>query len=177
MVRRGKIHEKLKGADVVGLASRSRGSRYLKKNVPATQRCRGVPTVESAIVLSVLLVLLLGMLELSVALVRYTVVSESARRIARAAIVHGANTQQGVWGPATVNTDAGTDHPAASAVRSVLMTIDPSDVQINLQWPDGTNEPDQRIRVTVHYTHLPVVPIPWYGQIQLQAVSTMRIAH
>lgn len=136
--------------------------------------------VESAIVLPVCLLLLLGMLELSVALVRHTVMSEAARRIARAAMIHGgsASSAQGHWGPASIAIDAADNHPVATAVRDVLMTLDPSQVQIAIQWLDGGNQPDQRVRVAVTYRHVPIVPIPgWYDHLDLQGISTMRIAH
>jgi len=139
-----------------------------------------VTIVESALVLLVFLILLFGMLETSVALVRYNVVCESARRIARAAIVHGENASptQGIWGPTTISINAGSTHPAAAQARCVLMTVDPADVEIQIEWPDGKNGVDKRVRVTVSYLHVPIVRIPgWYDQIDLRAVSTMRIAH
>jgi Flp pilus assembly protein TadG len=141
---------------------------------------RAVALVESAIVLPVCLLLLLGMLELSVALVRHTVMSEAARRVARAAMIHGANATvaQGQWGPSSLSINAGDSHAAATAVRDVLMTLDPAQVQIAIQWPDGGNLPDQRVSVAVTYLHQPIVPIPgWYDHLDLQGHSTMRIAH
>jgi Flp pilus assembly protein TadG len=136
--------------------------------------------VESAVVLATTLLLLLGMLELSIVLVRHTVMSEAARRIARAAMIHGASATatQSHWGPASVTINAASSHPAATAVRDVLMTLDPAQVQIAVQWPDGGNNPDQRVRVAVTFTHQPIVPVPgWYNHLDLQGSSTMRIAH
>jgi hypothetical protein len=136
--------------------------------------------VESTIVLAVCLFLLLGMLELSLALVRYTAMSEAARRIARAAIVHGSrsNAAQGIWGPAAIDTNAGSSHPAAAATRDVLMTLIPAEVAIRITWPDGGNRPDQRVHVAVSYIHEPMLFIPgWYSQLNMQADSTMHIAH
>ena len=141
---------------------------------------RGVTLVESAVVLSICLFLLLGMLELSVALVRHTVLAEAARRVVRSAIVHGAKARlaQGRWGPASLTMNAAGAHPAAAIARDTLMTIDPSQVQIAIEWLDASNQPDQRVRVAVSYTHHPVVPVPgWYDRLNLQSVSTMRIAH
>jgi len=141
---------------------------------------RGVTLVESAIVLSICLLLLLGMLELSMALVRHTVMAEAARRVARAAIVHGAKArpEQGEWGPASIATTAAGAHPAAAIARDTLMTIDPSQVQIAIEWLDAGNQADQRVQVAVTYTHYPIVPVPgWYDHLDLQSVSTMRIAH
>src|SRR6185369_11985421 len=99
-------------------------------------RRRAVAMVESTIVLAICLLLLLGMLELSIALVRHTMMSEAARRVARAAIIHGDKTTatQGKWGPATLNTNAGSSDPAAVAVRDVLMTLNPADVAIAIRW-------------------------------------------
>jgi Flp pilus assembly protein TadG len=136
--------------------------------------------VESAVVLPICLLLLLGMLELSIALVRHTVMSEAARRVARAAIVHGskATSSSGRWGPAPLQTSADSSEPSAAAVRDVLMTLDPADVSIAVNWPDGGNQPDQRVQVTVRYTHHPMISFPGlYGQLDLIGVSTMRIAH
>jgi hypothetical protein len=141
---------------------------------------RAAAMVEAAIVLPVCLVMLLGMVELSVALVRNTVMAETARWIARAAIVHGAKATaaQGRWGPAPVEIDASDDHPAALVVRDFLMTLDPSQVQISIQWPDGANEPDDRVEVMVSFVHQPVVTFPGlYDHLSLTGTSIMRIAH
>jgi Flp pilus assembly protein TadG len=144
------------------------------------RRRRAAAVIEAAIVLPICLLLLFGMLELSMALVRHTVMSEAARRIARTAIVHGANAtaSQGKWGPTALAIDAADDHPAAAAVRDVLMTLDPSQVQINIQWPDGGNQPEDRVDVTVSYVHQPIVTFPgFYDHLHLTGRSVMRIAH
>ena len=145
-----------------------------------TRRRRAAAIIEAAIVLPVCLLLLLGMLEISIALTRHTVMAEAARRVARAAIVHGdhATAAQGQWGPTTLEIDAAEDHPAAAAVRDFLMTLEPSQVQINVQWPDGGNEPEDRVAVTVSYVHEPVVTFPgFYDHLNLSGRSVMRIAH
>ena len=155
------------------------GASYSRRRIARFRR-RAVALVESAIVLAICLLLLLGMLELSMALIRHTVMSEASRRIARVAMIHGskASDTQGKWGPAPVSTNAASSDPSAAAVRDVLMTLNPADVTIDLKWLDGGNEPDQRVQVTVSYTHYPIVPIPgWYTQLDLVGVSTMRIAH
>lgn len=145
-----------------------------------TRPRRGATLIETAIVLPVSLLFLLGMLELTIALVRHTVVAEAARRVARSAIVHGASATkaQGHWGPAPIELHAADDHPAAACARDVLMTLDPAQVQINLRWPDGGNEPDDRVEVTIALVHQPLVTFPGlYGQLNLSGRSTMRIAH
>jgi hypothetical protein len=131
-------------------------------------------------VLAVCVLLLFGMLELSLALVRHSVLSEVARRVARAAIVHGDRSEpmQDTWGPASLSVSAADDHPAAAAARLVLMTIDPADVELELSWPDEGNQAGQHVRVAARFTHRPIVPVPgWYDELNLHAVSTMQIAH
>jgi len=43
-------------------------------------------------------------------------------------MIHGASATatQGHWGPASVTINAASSHPAATAVRDVLMTLDPA---------------------------------------------------
>lgn len=150
----------------------------LKKASQKASRRSGATTVESAVVLGVFVLLLFGMLELGVALVRHTVICEAARRVGRAAIVHGAQAKEGSWGPATVNTNAASNHPVAAIARSVLMTLDPVNVQITVVWPDGSHDPDDRVQVTVTTTHIPIIPTPGsYSELELRAESMMRIAH
>jgi hypothetical protein len=148
---------------------------------PTRKRDRRAATlVEAAVVLPVCLLMLLGMIELTIALVRHTVMAEAARRVARAAMVHGASAAatQGHWGPAPLDLDAADDHPVAASVRDVLMTLDPSEVQISVRWPDGDNEPDDRVEVNVTFVHQPLLPFPgYYDQLTLNGRSVMRIAH
>src|SRR5687767_15026058 len=119
------------------------------------RRRRATTTVESAVVLAVCLVLLFGMLDLSLLVMRNTLMSAAARRVARAAMVHGgsASASQGQWGPASLTTHGASDDPAALAIRDMLLTLDPNEVSINLVWLDGGNKPDQRVQVIVRYTH------------------------
>lgn len=144
-----------------------------------SQKRRGATLVESALILSVFLLLLLGMLELSLALVRHTAICEAARRVARAAVVHGSRCQTAApWGPAAIALTADDSHLAAETALPALVTLQPPDVHIELSWPDGGNHSDDRVRVVVHSTHHPIVPIPgWYEQLDLRAESTMPIAH
>jgi hypothetical protein len=139
----------------------------------------GVITVESAIILISCLVLLLGMLELSLALVRYSVVAEVARRVARAAIVHGerASATQDSWGPAALDLRADSTHPAALAAQPAFMALDPSDVQISIIWPDGDNRVDRRVKVTARVTHRSIIAMIGYGPLTLESTSVLRIAH
>ena len=74
--------------------------------------------VETAIVLSVYLMLILGTFDLGTATYRYNTLSQAARQGARQAIVHGslASPAMTVWGPSTYNCTAGDGSAYAQAV-------------------------------------------------------------
>ena len=136
--------------------------------------------LETAITLPVLLVIILGIIDLGVAVMRQNSLAEAARRGTRAAIVHGDSyeTQQAVWGPSPFTGTAADETPQAGAVRPALFLMQPADVSFQMEWLDGTNWPDKRVRVTVTYANQPIFPFLMPESLTtLQAVSTARIAH
>jgi hypothetical protein len=139
----------------------------------------GTAIVESAMIVSVLALLLIGMLEMSLMLMNHTSMAEGARRIARAAIVHGDRcSSMGPWGPADVSIQGDAAHPAAEVLREILFTLPPADVQIDIRWLDGDNNAGDRVRVTVQHMHQPIVPAwGWNTGLTLRGSSTMQIAH
>lgn len=143
-------------------------------------RRRGATLVESAVVLGVLLLVLFGMLDLGLAVLHHNTVSEAARRLAREAVVHGelAGAEGEAWGPGSVSMTADADSPIAEAVRPILTVIDPQDVSLSLSWPDAGNAAGQRVSATVSYQHQMMFPfVANGGLLDLQSVSTMRVAH
>ena len=140
---------------------------------------RGVALVEGAIVLSVVLILILGFFDLGLAVTRYNALCEGSRRAARAVIVRGSMASDlGVVGTTTMNFTADDPGAIATSFRFLLATMDPKDVNIKIEWLDGDNQLDQKIRVTLSYQHKTAVPIPFgYGTRNLQSASTMYIAH
>lgn len=135
--------------------------------------------VESTIVLSVAAILLLGFIELGITISRKNTLCESARRGARALIVRGSKASDlGAIGSTTQQFTADNSNAIASSFRFLLATMDPKDVNVTVEWLDGDNEIDQKIRVTVSYLHKPIVPLVYgFGNRTLQASATMAIAH
>jgi Flp pilus assembly protein TadG len=140
--------------------------------------------VEAAVIISVLLMLILGMIDLGIAVMRYNSISQAAREAARQAMVHGALSPSswngGPWGPAKVSTTASAGSvPVVGAVRPYLFTVDDLDgTTIQVEWPDGSNEPGKRVRVTVSTPYHPMFTfILGNPSITLQATSTVIIAH
>jgi len=140
---------------------------------------RGVAMVEGAIVLGVFLTIVLGTLDLGLALLRKNVVTEGARRVAREAIVHGslAPPEDTAWGPTTYAGWAGDTTEIAAAIQPVLVTIEPHKTSIQVDWPDGGNRPGQRVRVTVGYQHDSLFPFLNGDHFYLSSECVMRIAH
>jgi Flp pilus assembly protein TadG len=150
----------------------------LKRHGRASAR-RGVTIVEGAIVLAVTLLFVLGGLDLGLALTRYNSLCEAACRAARCVAVRGATaTELGPQGPVTMEFTADSSNVIAGSFRYVLATMQPADVRAVVEWPDGDNQPDDRVRVTLEYQHRPVLPLfLGYGDVNLQATSVMSVAH
>lgn len=141
----------------------------------------GATAVETAVVLPVALLALLTILDLGLASLRYNALAEAARRLARAAVMRGDETPAEIgsqWGPQSIITTAAESSDAAATIRSLLPTMDPADVSLELTWPDGRNDARARVRVRLRYEHHPLIPAfnPW-GPIQLESNSQMRIVN
>src|SRR5688572_30357725 len=103
------------------------------RRLRARQRCprHGVAVIEAAIVISVFLVILLGTLDLGLAVLRYNVLSETSRRLARTASLRGerATPERTAWGPGTYTGNAGDRSEYAEAIDDILITMKPQNVQ------------------------------------------------
>jgi hypothetical protein len=149
-----------------------------KRNSQRSQR-RGVTAVEMAIVLPVLLAMVLGMLDLGLAVMRYNSLSQAARRVAREAIVRGSMAEPlGIWGPGTYSGTADDDHPLTQSVRRTMMVVDYSEVAIEATWPEGGNDVQQQVTISVSMPYRPMMTFIFGNpEFTLTATSTMRIAH
>lgn len=130
--------------------------------------------------LSVLLIILFSILDFGLISIRQTALSEGARRVARAAAVRGerADGHLGIWGPTTVDANATALGGAADILRPVLIAMEPAEVSIRLEWPDGDTGTNDRIQVTVSYPHESMMPLVLGNSpIVLIARSTVRIHH
>jgi hypothetical protein len=146
----------------------------------AAARRDGAAAVEAAIVLPVFLLIIIAMFDLGLAVFHYNTLGAAAKRGARQAIVHGASAapQMNAWGPASYSGAASDSSEIARAIQPRLFSFDPASVQLQADWIDGGNQPDQRVRVTLSYQQRAIVPsLLGYPPLQLRAVSTMRILH
>ncbi len=130
-----------------------------------------------------LLTIVFGMIDLGSGAFRYNMVCHAARQGARLAIVHGSlaksGYQGGPWGPATFGPVALNDSSAqATAMSTRVGGLDLSQAQMTITWPDGSNDAENRVRVTVTYPYRPIMTFIFGSPtITLTATSTMTIAH
>ena len=144
------------------------------------QRKTGAVMVEMAIILNVFMLLVLGMLDLGLATYRYNTLSQAARQGARQAIVRGslAPPAMAAWGPVTYTGTAGDGSDYAKAVSPMLVGFVLDDVAIRIEWPDGGNSLQQRVRYTVTTEYRPIMTAFFSSSSYTQsAASTMPIAH
>lgn len=161
-------------------------------------RRRGATTVETAIVLMVFLTIIFGMMELSVAIFRYHVVSQAARQAARLAIVHGdlAPPQQTNWwnepgagasappgnpirvyGPTKMNVDLAVDDSPTQLLQRYVTGLEPGRTDVKLEWLDGNARVGSRVKATVTTKYSPFVTYLFTSDFTLVGESTMQIAH
>lgn len=145
---------------------------------PGVTARRGVTLVETAIVLSTFAVMMLGMLELGLAVLRQNSLDAAARHVARDAIVRGAMAARGTaWGPASYRSHAAATAEIPGSAREPLIAVDPRDVTVAVDWPDGGNQPEQRVRVRCSYRHETMFPLLLGRNLDLRSECVMRIAH
>ena len=145
----------------------------------ATNR-RGAAAVETAIIALLFLTLVLGMLELSIAVFRYNVVSQGARQAARLAIVRGELAPPNLveWGPTPFTGGANSGDPITETIKPYLTGLDLDNTTITIEWIDGSTEIQARVRVTIVTAHEAFLSIIVGGSTySLTGVSTMPITH
>lgn len=160
-----------------------KGARTNAVRIPTLAARRAALTVETAVILPALLLLVLGMVDLSVAVMRYHVLTAAARHGARVASVHGqlcpAGWQGGPWGPNQVSVTANsTGIPLADVIRPVLPGFDLDRTDVQAVWLDGGNAEGQRVQVTLTTKYQPMLTaILGKTAFTLSASSTLTIAH
>jgi hypothetical protein len=148
-------------------------------------RRRGASLLEVGLTLPVFLVLVLGTLDLGLAVFRQHTITAAARSGTRMAMVHGslAPTSFGQWGPETIDkklSQAKPDHKdtIVEALQPLLVASDPKETRVLAEWPDGGNAPGQHARVTVTSAYHPLMTFIFGDtDVTLKSTSTMTIAH
>jgi Flp pilus assembly protein TadG len=138
---------------------------------PGAARRSGVAIVETAVVLPIVLVFILGALDFAHVMYANGTVSEAARAGARYAIVHGSMA-------ATPSGPTANDANVASTAQSYALALDPTQLTVTSSWGNGNNFAGSPVTVTATYNcYLSVGKLVGLGTITVQGTTTMIITH
>src|SRR4051794_22710849 len=105
-------------------------------------RRRGGALVEAIITTSAFMTLLLGTIDMGVAVFHMHIVSEAARQGARRAACQGAlapsKLNGGPWGPAAFSGDGNSTDPKVTSIKPCMTGLDLANTTINVTWPDNS---------------------------------------
>ena len=151
-----------------------------KSRIGQTKTRRGAAMLEATAIIGAWTVLFVGIFDFGSATLRRNLVSHVARQAVRLAIVRGADAgpELPVWGPATQTFRISDNHPIANILRPLAGGSATSNFDVQLQWIDGGNAAEQRIRATVTGRFNSMLGVVVGSKnVPLQATSTMPIVH
>jgi Flp pilus assembly protein TadG len=138
--------------------------------------------IEAVLTTTALMMLLLGIVDMGVAVTRMHLVSEAARQGARKAICQGSlalsSLNGGPWGSTAFSGNGNSSDPKVTVIQPYLTGLDLSQVTVNVTWPDASNATEKRVTYQVSTTWNPMMT--WiFGNptFNLSAQSTVPIAH
>jgi Flp pilus assembly protein TadG len=148
----------------------------------ARKRRRGATLVETAITTTTLMMLMLGIVDMGVAISRMHAISEAARQGARKASCQGSlavsSLNGGPWGTTAFSGNGNSTDPKVTLIQPYMTGLNRSTVTVNVTWPDTSNLAEKRVTYQVSTTWNPM--LTWiFGNptFNLSAESTMLIAH
>jgi len=121
---------------------------------------RGATALEAAVTMPIYLLIVLGTLDLGMAVFRQHQVTNAANLLSRKAATHGSRASRlGVWGPATIIGTAADGTAIGDFVAARIPGPNPADVTYRIEWPDGGNDArsNHRTKVTVTADHRLVI--------------------
>ena len=131
--------------------------------------------VEFALTIFIVLFVVFMLIEFCTALYAFNVLGDAAREGVRYAIVHGSNNTNCSGGDGTA-TPPGCD-PSADNVKAVVQDYaryslkDVSGMTVTVTYLDGSNQPQNRVKVDVSYPYVPWISVPSIGTLRTSAQS------
>jgi len=145
---------------------------------------RGQSAIEFALTIVMLVVLLVGMLELTMFVYTYSALANAAKEGVRYAIVHGASgtspsgpagiPQIKPWGACNIS-DSNTDSVVTAVKRYAALSLhSTSAIHVFVCYPDTSNSPGSSVEVSVNYLYQPLFGLGW-PKVNVAANSAGRI--
>jgi Flp pilus assembly protein TadG len=138
------------------------------------EREEGQAQVEFALSIMVVLLVVFFSWELLMAMYTASVMADAAKEGVRYAIVHGSNSSL-CSGPNPSNPCA--SDPAATEVVNTVKAYakaslhDTSAISVTVSYPDGNNDPPSRVAVTVTYSYVPYINLPFTPTMTTKAAG------
>lgn len=129
---------------------------------------RGAAQIEFLLTIFIVLFVIWGLIEISMAVYTWVVLGDAAREGVRYAIVHGVNNT-GCSGPVDpARTNPGCTSPDTSGDNVVAVVRDyakyslhnTSTLPVVVTYPDSNNNPLSRVQVSVTYSYVPWIRLP-----------------
>lgn len=146
------------------------------------KRRRGATMVETAIVLPIAMLLVMGIVDLGMAVHHRNALMRVVSHLAREATLHGSARQDGApWGPETIVVSASADvldpDAATLEVRELLTGVS-REAEVRIDWPAATNHSGDLVSVTANEVYRPLFSkVLGIGEIHLRASCTLPISH
>ncbi|MGH9617678.1 MAG: TadE/TadG family type IV pilus assembly protein [Acidobacteriaceae bacterium] len=142
--------------------------RGLFRRRPGRKRARGrfsseegSLVIETALSLLVVVPLVFWFFELCMMTYTYSVLGDAARQGVRYAIVHGTDSGN-CSGPSIGCADLSGANVVAVVDNAAAMSFhNLSDMTVQVSYPDLSSAPSSRVNVTVDYTYVPYIKLPW----------------
>lgn len=128
----------------------------------------GIALVEFALVLPILIMLLVGIFDVSLAVWQSNTLATAVREGTRLAIVSGSSSASPI----------GPSNPAALVDRVRSSAVGIANVTVTATWPDGSNARGQRVKVVATAPYTPVLSSAFMGSalnVTLRAGSELVI--
>jgi Flp pilus assembly protein TadG len=142
-----------------------RDTKFGWRNGISEDGSAGQAIVEFALVATVFIILLFGIIEFSRLMLMYHHVGNVAREGSRYAIVHGSDSLANA-----------TAADIENYVKSIS-PVDPNNLTVTTTWENPSHEPKSWVRVQVNYDFKFIVPILYNSNIPLQSTSQMVISY
>jgi Flp pilus assembly protein TadG len=138
---------------------------------------RGQALVETALVLPLLLLLIVGLFDIGRAIWLSNTLATAVREGSRYGVVHGALSGSPTGPGSATYTAPNTDTAITTQVRSYAAGV-PNNLTVQSTWPDGNAYRGSRIVVTASFPFTPILSQVFLGSglgITLRSSSTLVI--
>jgi Flp pilus assembly protein TadG len=127
---------------------------------------RGQSTVEFALTIVIVMVILFGAIELIVMIYTYNVLADAAKEGVRYAIVHGtgtgaANCSGPGGGGVSCSDSTGTNIQTVVSNYTQVSFHNPAAMVVTPSYPDSSSVAPSRVRVTINYVYQPFTRLGW----------------